>query len=99
MGHKETPVEDYLVARVAAVGGSTRKVKWIGRRGAPDRRVMHKKGRAWVEVKPDDEPLKDHQKREHKRMRAKGETVVTVTGRDGVDVFIANLLAGVYANG
>lgn len=99
MGHQETPVEDYFVARVIAVGGSTRKVVWKGRRGAPDRRAMHKKGRAWVEIKPDGVPLEDHQKREHKRMRAKGEIVVTVTGRTGVDRFIEDLMAGEYAAG
>ena len=36
----ERDVEDYLVKRVKAMGGEVRKVKWIGRRGAPDRLVM-----------------------------------------------------------
>lgn len=37
---KESGVEDYLVERVEALGGEVRKVKWIGRKGAPDRLVM-----------------------------------------------------------
>lgn len=36
----EKTIEDYLVERVKALGGEVRKVKWIGRRGAPDRLAM-----------------------------------------------------------
>lgn len=37
---RESQIEKYLVERVTALGGEVRKVKWIGRRGAPDRLVM-----------------------------------------------------------
>lgn len=37
---KEHTVEEHLVKRVRELGGEIRKVKWIGRRGAPDRLVM-----------------------------------------------------------
>ena len=37
---KESEVEKYLVFRVKQLGGEVRKVKWIGRIGAPDRVVM-----------------------------------------------------------
>lgn len=37
---RERDIEAYLVRRVRALGGEVRKVKWIGRRGAPDRVVM-----------------------------------------------------------
>lgn len=37
---KESDIEDYLVKRVRAMGGEVRKVKWIGRKSAPDRVVM-----------------------------------------------------------
>lgn len=36
----EGDVEAYLVKRVEELSGEVRKVKWIGRRGAPDRLVM-----------------------------------------------------------
>lgn len=36
----EREVEAYLVKCVKALGGEVRKVKWIGRRNAPDRLVM-----------------------------------------------------------
>ncbi len=37
---RERDVERHLVARVKALGGEVRKLKWVGRRGAPDRVVM-----------------------------------------------------------
>lgn len=37
---RERDVEAYLVRQVKARGGEVRKVRWIGRRGAPDRLVL-----------------------------------------------------------
>lgn len=37
---RESQVEAHLKAVVKKLGGETRKVKWIGRNGAPDRFVM-----------------------------------------------------------
>jgi hypothetical protein len=37
---RESKIEKYLVKRVKEVGGEVRKVQWLGRNGAPDRRVM-----------------------------------------------------------
>lgn len=37
---RESHIEDRLVKRVKEMGGEVRKVKWIGRSGAPDRLVM-----------------------------------------------------------
>jgi len=37
---RESTIELYLVEQVKALGGEVRKVKWIGRNGAPDRIVM-----------------------------------------------------------
>lgn len=37
---RERDIEKHLVKRVEELGGEVRKVKWIGRRGAPDRLVM-----------------------------------------------------------
>jgi hypothetical protein len=37
---RERDIEAHLVKRVKELGGEVRKVKWIGRRGAPDRLVM-----------------------------------------------------------
>jgi len=37
---RESDIEKRLVQRVKEMGGEVRKVKWIGRSGAPDRLVM-----------------------------------------------------------
>ena len=37
---RESTIEKHLVKRVKELGGEVRKVKWIGRNGAPDRLVM-----------------------------------------------------------
>lgn len=63
---READIEEYLVKQVKAKGGQIRKVKWVGRRSAPDRVIMlpadsvfeqdiliyHRFSKAiWVEVK------------------------------------------------
>jgi hypothetical protein len=59
---RERDIEAHLVKRVEELGGEVRKVKWGGRRGAPDRLVMlpfhaERVGRSsacrtvWVELK------------------------------------------------
>jgi len=37
---REREIEAHLVKRVKELGGEVRKVKWVGRGGAPDRLVM-----------------------------------------------------------
>ena len=44
----EAKIEKYLCDRVKMLGGEVRKVKWIGRRGAPDRLVMLPEARKQV---------------------------------------------------
>ena len=45
---QEAKIEKYLCDRVKMLGGEVRKVKWIGRRGAPDRLVMLPEARKHV---------------------------------------------------
>lgn len=75
---RESKIEKYLTQRVKAMGGEVRKVKWIGRRGAPDRLAMMPKGTIWVELKATGQVPEAHQLREHKRMRAMGQRVEVV---------------------
>jgi hypothetical protein len=94
---RERDIEDYLVKRVKAMRGEVRKVKWIGRRGAPDRLVMLSDGRVfaaddiglgrtiWVELKAPGVKPEAHQVREHKRMRATGQRVEVVDSFQRVD--------------
>lgn len=92
---KEAVIEQYLCDRVKELGGEVRKVKWIGRRGAPDRLVMLPKpfGNSsfplsqtiWVELKAPGEKAKPHQAREHDRMRKMGQRVEVVDSIERVD--------------
>lgn len=97
---RESEIEKYLVKRVKALGGEVRKVKWIGRNGAPDRLVMlpqqytalqQRKNEAtiWVELKATGKVAEPHQLREHKRMEAMGQTVVVIDSIEGVDALLA----------
>lgn len=87
----EQDVEDYLCEQVKAAGGDTRKVEWIGRKHAPDRRVMHPKRCAWVECKRPGAKARPGQLREHERMRALGEDVVVLSSYEEVDAFVETL--------
>lgn len=78
----ERDVEKELVRLVKSKQGEVRKVKWIGRNGAPDRRVMLGCC-AWVELKRPGYYETAAQNREHRRMRSAGETVTVVASLQG----------------
>lgn len=84
---RERDIERHLVRRVRERGGEVRKVRWIGRRGAPDRLVMlpHRDGTIWVELKATGKVPEPHQLREHERMRAMGQRVEVIDSIEKVD--------------
>lgn len=87
---RESDIEKYLVHRAKMLGGEIRKVKWIGRSGAPDRVLMlpYSSGREstiWVECKATDEVPTEAQAREHQRMRDVGQRVEVVDSFEAVD--------------
>lgn len=85
---RESVIERYLVQRAKELGGEVRKVKWIGRNGAPDRLVMlpdRARSAIWVELKAPGEKCKPHQVREHERMRRMGQRVEVVDSFERVD--------------
>lgn len=87
---RERDIEDYLARRVKAMGGEIRKAQWIGRKGAPDRRVMlpHRPP-IWVELKAPGVKPEAHQMREHNRMRRLGELVEVIDSLEGVEALLA----------
>ena len=86
---RESKIETYLVKRVTAEGGEVRKVAWIGRRNAPDRRVMRpNRLPVWVELKAPKKGLTRAQKREHERMVRLGENVHVIKTIGQVDHFM-----------
>lgn len=94
---RERDIERHLVTQVKQLGGEVRKVKWVGRKGAPDRVVMLPWGawRAigrdpgdtviWVELKATGKKAERHQVREHRRMKDMGQIVVVIDSIEGVD--------------
>jgi hypothetical protein len=93
---RESTIEDYLVERVRVLGGEVRKVKWIGRNGAPDRLVMMPDRTVWIELKAEGlaaffphTPHERQQHREHERMRAMGQRVEVVDSYQGIDEVLA----------
>ena len=86
---RESTIENYLVERVKAMGGEVRKVKWIGRNGAPDRIVMLNGKTIFIELKAPGEKAKPHQVREHERMRRMGQRVEVVDSCERVDEVLA----------
>jgi hypothetical protein len=98
---RERDIERYLVERVTAIGGIVRKVRWIGRRGAPDRLVLlppiieslldstlvlnRPRDPIWVEIKAPGKKLQPHQEREIERLRLYGLRVEVVDSRERVD--------------
>lgn len=87
----ESKLETYLVEQVALKGGDVRKVKWIGRRGAPDRLVWIP---GWMivklaEMKAPGKPLEEHQKREHKRLKRMGVKCVKLDSKEDIDRFLS----------
>jgi hypothetical protein len=83
---RERDIEAYLVRRVRALGGELRKVRWVGRSGAPDRRVMLKhKAPFWIELKAPGKSISPHQLREHRRMQTLGEWIVTADSFQAIE--------------
>ena len=101
----EADIENYFAQQVKHLDGEVRKVQWIGRRNAPDRRAMLPVGSCllandgfafWVEFKHPDTghlfPMNAHERaqhREHERMRRRGETVLVLWTREQVDQVLA----------
>ena len=97
---RESDIEKYLVKQVKALGGEVRKVRWIGRCGAPDRVAMLPPGEErftyggnyrtiWIELKAPGIKPEPHQLREHERMRKMGQRVEVVGSCERVDEVLA----------
>jgi hypothetical protein len=90
MGWNEGPIEAYLLKRVTETGGRQRKVKWVGRDGAPDRLIWWRfPVVAFVECKGPRGRLSGEQEREIARLRGDGWPVYIVRTRDEADAFVA----------
>lgn len=68
----ERRLEELLIKRCKALGWLTRKVQWIGRRGAPDRIVIRNGVVRFLELKGPAGRLTPHQTAELARLQAAG---------------------------
>lgn len=68
----EAGIEDQVVAWAENHGWEVRKIKYIGRRGAPDRHFYGYGRVVMIEFKRPGEPLRADQKREHERLASVG---------------------------
>lgn len=81
----ESAIERAFVARVEALGGEVRKVRWMDRRGAPDRLALFDDGVAvYVELKAPGGRLSKLQEVEHRRLRRRGQRVDVLWTLDDV---------------
>jgi hypothetical protein len=95
---RESKIEAYLAEKVKALGGEVRKLRWVGRNGAPDRVVMlppdvcRAHPTVWVELKAPGAKPRPHQAREHNRMRRNGQQVLVLDSFAAVDAAFAALV-------
>jgi hypothetical protein len=87
---RESKIEHYFVAEVKKLRGEIRKIRWISRRGAPDRMVWIP---GWLfpkmpEMKAPGKKLEAHQKREHKKLKKMGITCCKLDSYADVDRFL-----------
>lgn len=89
---RERDVRRHLKTRLKTYGGELRKVKWIGRNGAPDELVLipgidgrQPQHGAFVELKAPGKEPEPHQLREIEKLRAHGFSVYVLDTREAVD--------------
>jgi hypothetical protein len=91
---REREVEAYLVREVKRRSGDTRKLKFVGHNGAPDRLLLFPRihWHALAETKkPKGGILEAHQIREHARLRDAGFEVYEIYTKDDVDALFGML--------
>lgn len=99
---RESTIEQHFVKCTVSRGWETRKVQWIGVRGAPDRILMAPPRRSryglqlhhetvWIEFKAPGVKPESYQLREHERMRAAGQDVRVIDSIEGVDALFKEL--------
>lgn len=94
---REAKLEHLLHDRINDLDGEYRRVKWIGRRAAPDDYIMLLPRRSprwwkdgfvgWVELKAPKKGPRPEQAREHERMRAFGIQVLVINSVELIDFY------------
>ena len=92
MAVRESEIEAYLKSEVKKLGGFCRKYTSPGVRGVPDQIVFLPGMLIFAELKTNKGVLSMLQKREIKRMRDLGHTVVVLNSKEAVDICLGNLM-------
>lgn len=79
-----------MISKLQKIGVSTRKVKWIGRDGAPDRLILANGG-IWVELKAPGEKPRANQKLELEALTKAGMTAYCIDSLEQIDTLINTL--------
>ncbi len=82
----ESRIEEKVQEFAEARGWLVRKLKWIGRRGAPDRLYLRNGRVVFPEFKQKGKPPNPQQAREHERLRNHGAEVVVI---DNIEAGVA----------
>lgn len=89
MGRREAAVESYLVERIKALGGITRKLQYQGRTGAPDRLCILPDGTVlFVECKALGEKPRPDQVAEIETLRKYKQRALWISTREQVDTLL-----------
>lgn len=85
----ESHKEKHLRKLAKAAGGEVRKVRWVGRRGAPDDLVLLPGCYFLIELKDDGKAPTTAQAREHARLRRAGMNVEWTDSVAGLNAIFA----------
>lgn len=86
---KERDIESYFVGQWEAIGGETRKMRWIGRRDAPDRFAAILGWNGLIEFKRPKKKPRATQQNEIDKLVAIGVNIEVLDTFDKVNIFIA----------
>lgn len=86
---RESHIEDYFIKQWQSIGGETRKMKWIGRKDAPDRFAAVQGWNGLIEFKRPGKGPRATQQHEIDLFRALGVNVEVLDTFDKINIFIA----------
>lgn len=88
---RESYVEKYFRKQAKLYQAETRKIKFLDRRGAPDRILLFDMAELyWVELKRPKKGAEAHQEREHTRLRKRGQIVLVLDTIEKIDKFFTS---------
>ena len=79
-----------MISQLSKIGVSTRKVKWVGRDGAPDRLILANGG-IWVELKAPGQKPRANQKIELEALTKAGMTTYCIDSLEQIDKLIEGI--------